>query len=280
MLYKFYKYEGAGNDFILFDYKDMPQSFPEEITAKLCDRHFGIGADGILLVTPEAEKSWRMRILNSDGSEAEMCGNGLRCVAKHVGENDEPTAKGILISTMVGESVCEFYRETNGSIELVECKVGKPNFDTKSLGREGEEFVDMQLEAQGLTLRGTFVDMGNPHFVCFDKKELSEIEKTWGPIFENHPFFPNRTNVEFVELKSAQRIEAIVWERGVGITMACGSGACAIAAAAIKTRRASFEMPVAVELPGGTLIVTQLNNESWLKGPAHKSFEGSVEIPQ
>ncbi len=278
MKYQFFKYQGAGNDFILFEPDTAPALTPE-LTARLCNRHFGIGADGILLLSHSEKADWKMRILNSDGSEAEMCGNGLRCTARHIAERFAPEAEKFVIETMLVLNPCIISRKHDGAVEEVECLIGQPSFDTARLAPGlPPELLDAELERNGLEVRGTYVDMGNPHLVCFESPDPLEVEKTYGPTFEHHPFFPHRTNVEFVRVTGPQQLEVTVWERGAGITLACGSGACASAAAAMRSGRVNAGQPVQLQLPGGLLTVTRRADGLWLKGPAELVFEGKIEI--
>jgi len=278
MKYTFFKYQGAGNDFILFEPGAEP-ALTNELTTHLCDRHFGIGADGILLLSHSAKADWKMRILNSDGSEAEMCGNGLRCVARHIADRFAPQAMRFVIETMLVHNPCIITRDEYGHTREVECLIGKPSFDTAKLASGlPSELIEAEFERNGLKVRGTYVDMGNPHLICFEAKSPSEVERTYGPAFEHHPHFPKRTNVEFVEVTGPQQLKVTVWERGAGITLACGSGACASAAAAIKTGQVSQDQPIKLQLPGGMLTVTWRADGLWLKGPAELVFEGNVEI--
>jgi len=276
----FYKYQGLGNDFIIFDKTIAPEDLSTDQVVKLCDRNFGIGADGILFIGQSDKADFFMRILNSDGSEAEMCGNGIRCFAKHLWDTGLTTKQIIPIESKVTVHNCKLFFDDNNKVQDVEVSMGPAMFDQKNIGMNGEgEFVRQKVERDGIEFVGTAVSMGNPHLIIFDKKDIAEAKQI-GPKFESHPLFPQKTNVEFVEQLDDQHLKVVVFERGVGITLACGTGACAVAAAASKESRVDRTKPVRVDLPGGPLIISfdDDNNEVLMRGPAVKSFAGIVSF--
>jgi diaminopimelate epimerase len=283
---RFGKYHGLGNDFLVVDLRsaspDVAAAFqdPARVIA-MCDRQFGVGGDGVLAVLPpvSATADARMRVLNSDGSEAEMCGNGLRCVAKAI--YDHGLAKPeLMIDTGAGLLSCAIDAST--STTLVTVKMGAPRLTRAEIpvtGPAGERCIEQPFEVTGKPI--TCVSMGNPHAITFvdSREEAWKLATTIGPTIETHAQFPRKTNVEFAAMKSRTEIDLVVWERGCGITLACGTGACATTVAAVLTGRADAGTPVKVNLPGGTLEITVLPDLSnvLMKGPALHVFDGDVE---
>lgn len=257
---KFSKYHGLGNDFVLIDSRkeDLKGIDLKQLAIDLCDRHFGIGADGLLIVWPSEKAHYRMQIFNPDGSEPEMCGNGVRCFTKYVYEADKLKEEEVIsVETLAGIILPAVMLGPDKTVAGVEVDMGIPK-------AEGE-----------VTLHGykfKKISMGNPHAVSFvDKLSDIDIGKI-GPKIENDPHFPNRTNVEFVQVLNDKELEVLVWERGAGETLACGTGACA-------TLFASGLKRAVVHLPGGDLDIEQ-NEEKHvlLRGPAKKVFEGKYDL--
>lgn len=256
----FTKMQGLGNDFILIDTRKekLDGLDLKQMALDLCDRHFGIGADGVLLLWPSTKAHYRMQVINSDGSEAEMCGNGIRCFARYAYETDKLTEEILSVETAAGTLLPAIIKE-NGQISGVEVDMGQPkNEGTVKL--KGFQFQK--------------ISMGNPHAVTF-VANLAEIDLAeLGSEIENDHHFPNRTNVEFVKVISDKEIEVLVWERGAGETLACGTGACASLVAANlagKTGRRAL-----VRLPGGNLdIELSEDGHVLMRGPAEKVFEGT-----
>ncbi len=285
---RFAKYHGLGNDFLVVDLRSATPELaelaqdPKHVIA-LCDRQFGVGGDGVLAVlpplTPGADA--RMRVLNSDGSEAEMCGNGIRCVAKELFDRGGVAKAEILIDTGAGPLACAI--EADGNVtRSVTVKMGGPRLtraEIPTTGPAGERYVDQPFAVTGLPM--TCVSMGNPHAITFvaSRDEAWQLAKTIGPTVETHAQFPRRTNVEFAHARSRDEIDLVVWERGCGITLACGTGACATTVAAVLTGRADDNTPVRVNLPGGTLEITVLPGFAnvLMKGPAVHVFDGDVD---
>lgn len=260
----FVKMHGLGNDFILIDGREanLEGLSLKDLAVEQCDRHFGIGADGLLIVLPSEKADYRMRIFNPDGSEPEMCGNGIRCFAKYVYEKDKLKKDVISIETLAGIIVPALIIE-KGILIGAEVDMGTP-----------EDLGEVKLQSYAFRK----ISMGNPHAVAFvddlAKVNLSEV----GPKVENDPHFPNRTNVEFVKVINDKEIEVAVWERGAGETLACGTGACAAVVAGVLTKKTKRR--VLVHLPGGNLEVEweEEDNHVALRGPAQKVFEGKYSI--
>lgn len=266
---RFVKMHGLGNDFLLCT-KEMVQSLPLSplLVRRLCDRHFGIGADGIIEVLPSEVADVRMRIWNADGSEAEMCGNGVRCLAKFVFERGIVSKDVFQVETKAGIITPRVFQE-NGRVVRIAVDMGEPSFMPSVIPMRVDQkealFVPIVVEDREFVVTG--VSLGNPHAVIF---ELPENWKHYGPLIEHHPFFPHRTNVEFVQVISPKTINVVVWERGVGATLACGTGACAAVAAGVA--RGILDRRVCVRLPGGELFVVweASTNHIYLEGPAEE----------
>lgn len=267
---------GLGNDFVVVDEITNPslanQSLPE-LGRKICDRRFGIGADGLVLLLPSSKADFRMRIINSDGSEAEMCGNAIRCVARYYVEKYKPTKRSLAVETLAGIIKPEVL-ENN----LVRVDMGRPILKPQEIPvAVEEEPVNIPIEVLGQKFYFTAVSMGNPHAVIFvDSLAKIELEKI-GPAIETHPLFPRKTNVEFVEIENSKKVKVLVWERGAGATLACGTGASAVVVAG----RILGHLTEAVEviLPGGSLFINWNFGESvYMTGPAEIVFRGEYYL--
>ena len=285
---KFTKMEGIGNDYVYIDNINQNVDNPNELSKKISDRHFGIGSDGLILISKSDQADFKMNVYNPDGSEAEMCGNGIRCASKFVYDKGLTDKTEITIETLAGIKTLELTLE-NGKVSLVKVDMGKPilevdkipviNYEVhKSL--EGISFVkaDFNLCIGDKTTKLTCVSMGNPHAVCFvDNVNDIDIEKI-GPMIENAENFPNRTNVEFIDIINSKQINMRVWERGVGETLACGTGACASVVASVLN--GYTEREVIVNLLGGKLEISydKNNNHVYLKGPARTVYEGEIDL--
>lgn len=263
---------GTGNDFILFVIPDKKQAFfTRPLIKKLCARYFGIGADGLILVLPSRHKKtdFRMRIFNADGNEAEMCGNGIRCLGKLVYDYRLTRKKELLIETLSGLIYIKLFTKNN---KVKKVTVNIPNQPKITLLPHSElhDILDNQKYEIIKIL------LGNPHCVIFIPSNINDfpVEK-YGPLIERHQLFPQRTNVEFVQLLNKTSIKMRVWERGVGETLACGTGACATVVAGIATNKLRSHN-VKVSLPGGNLMVSQQNTGLSLTGPAKIVFEGVI----
>jgi diaminopimelate epimerase len=263
---KFIKMHGSGNDFILIDSRkeNLDGMDLAKLAVRLCDRHYGIGADGLLLVYPSKLADVKMRVINPDGSEPEMCGNGIRCFAKYVYETMEKKKELISVETIAGTMLPSVV-EHKGKIAIVEVDMGTP-----------KKVISDRLKVDNKEYDVMLVNMGNPHCVIFvddvAKVQIDDI----GPKIENNRMFPDRTNVEFVQVVSKKEIIVKVWERGAGETLACGTGACASAVAGAKAGKLDRE--VMVRLPGGNLdIEWQEDDHVILRGPAETVYEGELK---
>lgn len=268
----FAKYQGLGNDFVFVDAsQERLDDFPRAARA-LCDRRFGVGADGLVLLWPQNGGA-KMRIFNSDGSEAEMCGNASRCVPLYWLEKGLLKDNSLTLDTLAGPIKTEILDRSRG---LVCVDMGRPGLtrgEIPMLGNPEEKAVKVPLEAGGHTWVGTAVSMGNPHFVIF----VPDVEKidvaAVGPLLETHPAFPKKTNVEFVQRLDPSAMRMRVWERGAGITKACGTGACAALVAGALTGRTGAVARVILD--GGELQITwTAQDRVFMTGPAQKVFEG------
>ncbi len=280
MTIEFTKYHGLGNDFILIDNRHQaePVLTPEQ-AVEWCDRHFGIGADGVIFALPGgADTNYTMRIFNSDGSEPEMCGNGIRCLAKFLAElegvKSTPRSITYRIDTLAG--VISPRLEPDGQITV---DMGLPRLLAKeiptTLVAAEEKVVNQPLEVAGQTWEVTCVSMGNPHCITFVDDVDAIPLSTIGPLFEHHAVFPQRTNTEFIQVVRPDYLKMRVWERGAGITLACGTGACASLVAAILTGRS--DRRATVELPGGPLLIewSASDGRLYMTGPAEQVFTGT-----
>ncbi len=284
MSIEFTKYQGLGNDFILIDnrHTQEPLVTPEQ-AMQMCDRHFGIGADGVIFALPgQADSDYTMRIYNSDGSEPEMCGNGIRCLAKFIAQL-EAKEKNLTVDAFAGHSypihtlagVITPKLEDNGQVTV---DMGTPELIAAqiptTLGNPDQKVINHPLEVAGKTWDVTCVSMGNPHCITF-VPNVDEIPlEVIGTQFEHHPAFPQRINTEFIEIVRPDYLKMRVWERGAGITLACGTGACAVVVAGVLTDKC--ERRCTVELPGGCLEIQWSETEQrvYMTGPAEQVFTG------
>lgn len=271
---KFTKYNGLGNDFVFLDGQTaLSVKDPASLAIKMCNRRTGIGADGLVLLLPTDKGDVRMRIINSDGSEAEMCGNASRCVALHWLQNGFTTQKKITLDTLAGPIITEIVDEKNG---LVRVDMGAPRLMRGQIpmtGNPDERAISTQVETGGRIFTGTTVSMGNPHFVVFvDDMDKTPVQ-TWGPALETCADFPKKTNVEFVQILDNNTVRMRVWERGAGITQACGTGSCATAVACVLNKKTAPE--ITVKLDGGDLhIAWPQQDHVFMTGPARRVFTG------
>ncbi len=283
MEFRFTKMHGLGNDFIVADDRDVIWDLEPDAVAWLCDRHFGVGADGLMLVRPASvpDADHLMLFHNADGSPAEMCGNGIRCFAKFLADRDLVTGDRVRVQTIGGVRTVELIRDDGGSVVSARVDMGEPVLEPSLIPVDlpGAQVFECPLDTPEGTVRITAVSMGNPHAVIWvddvDEAPVGII----GPLVESHPVFPKKTNVEFAQLSDEPNtIRLRVWERGVGETLACGTGACAAAVTSVLSCRT--DRTVAVELPGGELEVTWSEaGPVLLAGPAEEVFAGSVTIP-
>ena len=276
----FVKMQGAGNDFVLIDARALERNWGK-LARAMCHRYFGVGADGILLLLPSKVADFRMRLFNSDGSEAELSGNGLRCFARYVVENGMARGPEVRIETMAGVRVVQVHSR-GGRISKIRVGMGVPRFAPAEIpvlidapvGRDGvSRVIDHPIEVGGRELKLTCLSMGNPHAVAFLDEPVGEFPlEEIGPRVEHHHLFPSRVNFEIVNI-GGDRVVARVWERGAGETLACGSGICAVAVAA--RLHGWIGDKVDIIQPGGTLTVEwDGHGEVFLRGPAETVFRG------
>ena len=283
MALAFTKWQGCGNDFVLMDARETFPNDPAGLSQRICDRHYGVGADGLIFVLPSSRADLCMRIFNADGSEAEMCGNGIRCFARLAYETGMTTKEKFTVETGAGILLPRIVLE-NGCVTGVEVDMGTPTLAAEKIpvaGFGSERVVDQEIEVLGGTYKVTCVSMGNPHCVVFvDDAEAVDMERL-GPAFERHAWFPKRTNVEFVQAMSDGSLRMRVWERGAAVTLACGTGACASLVAASLTGRlkqTSTKRSAVVQLDGGRLFIDWAEDDHiYMTGPAESVFTGVYE---
>jgi diaminopimelate epimerase len=293
----FTKVEGLGNDFVVVDLRNgdgaatatTPSIQDPAVVRAVCDRHFGVGADGVLAILPGTSGDARMRVLNADGSEAEMCGNGLRCVAKVLYESDPALRRPLLrIDTGAGRLDCAIDAK-DGRVQGVAIEMGRPRLtrDEIPMSPGGAAHVlRAPIAVHGRQFSMTTVSMGNPHAMIFvddPAADLRALAEEYGPAIEVDPLFPRRTNVEFARVRQVDgraEIDLVVWERGCGITLACGTGACATAVAACIEERLRPGVETPVHLPGGTLHITVAPDLSGvrMRGPAITVFRAELDL--
>jgi len=268
--------QGLGNDFVLvngFEKELNLERFPE-LAVKICDRHFGVGADGLVPLLPSSTADVSMRIYNSDGSEAEMCGNAIRCAAKYLYEHGLVRKEKIRVETLAGIRVPELIIK-NGKVALIRVDMGEPLLDRADipmLGAAGK-VIDEELKVAGMSYRITAVSMGNPHCIIFVPDVEAVSETQLGPLIETHPSFPRKTNVEFIQVLNRAEVKMKVWERGAGVTMACGTGACAAVVASVLNGYTARD--VTVRLSTGELFIEWAgDNHVYMTGPAEEVFSG------
>ena len=274
---KFTKMHGLGNDYVYVNCLKETVENPSELARFVSDRHFGIGSDGLILIRPSEKADFQMDMYNADGSQAEMCGNGIRCVGKYVYDYGLTDKTEITIDTLAGIKNLKLTVE-NGKVSLIRVNMGSPILSSRQIPVlwEGETAVNIPVEIRGRQYHMTCVSMGNPHAVVFmdNVKEL-DIERI-GPFFEMHPIFPKRTNTEFVEVLDRNTVNMRVWERGSGETLACGTGTCATVVACVLNNKT--ENDVTVHLLGEDLHIfwDREANQIYMTGPAEVVFDGEL----
>ena len=276
---KFTKMEGLGNDYIYVNCFQEKVEQPQKLAIQYSDRHFGIGSDGLILIMPSEVADFRMDMYNSDGSQAEMCGNGIRCVGKYVYDYGLTQKTQITVETLAGIKTLNLHVE-QGKVKLVTVDMGSPILQSSLIPvvSEKPEVVNEPITVAGTAYHVTCVSMGNPHAVVFVDNVKELPLETIGPEFEHHAWFPRRINTEFVEVLNLHEVNMRVWERGAGETLACGTGACASAVACILNHKTENE--IILHLVGGDLKVqwNRDKNRIFMTGPATVVFDG--EIPE
>ncbi len=279
---RFVKMHGLGNDYIYVDcFRESPPAAPSELSRRISDRHFGVGADGLILIGPSEVADARMRMFNADGSEAEMCGNGLRCVAKYVYDYGIARKPRLAIETGRGVLTVDVHVGADQRVDAVTVNMGEPILPAAAIPTllPGEPPLEAPLTVDGTTFAVSCISMGNPHAVIFVEAEFLRREPQdrvaeWGPKLEHAAVFPRRANVHFVQVLSPQEVVMRTWERGSGLTLACGTGACAVCVAGALTGRTG--RTITAHLPGGELQLdwSETDNCVYMTGPAVEVFRG------
>lgn len=270
---RFVKVHGLGNDFVLIDGILDPQDARDfsKLAEAMCHRRFGVGSDGLLLAEAVGANHFRMRMWNPDGSESEMCGNGIRCFAKYLFDEGHTRSNTMLVETGAGQLRPEVLSDGRVRVDM-----GPARLKRGEIGMEGEPeetCIDRQYEVSGMSFSGTAVSMGNPHLVLFSENVANVPLEAWGPLLEHHADFPSRVNVHFVQVCNRSHLLQRTWERGAGVTLACGTGACAVAVAGRVTGRTGSH--TVVTLPGGDLEIECREGENvFMTGPAVEVFRG------
>lgn len=277
---KFTKMNGLGNDFVVLDFEEYQKinTDKQELAKKLCDRHFGIGADGLIIVNPNTKNTdigWFF--YNSDGSIAQMCGNGIRCFAKYVSKKGLVSDKEFSVETLAGTIIPKINHDGTVTVNM-----NKPILTPKKIPVNIDNNLNFKISACGEDFIANAVSMGNPHCIIFTDKDTKKAALQFGSEIENNPLFPEKTNVEFIKILSRSEINLDVWERGCGITLACGTGACASVCAGILN--GLLDSRVKVNLPGGQLVIEwegskeDTDKNIFMTGAADLSFTGEIEI--
>ncbi len=273
---KFIKMHGTGNDYIYIDARKRKLQDPEKMAVVMSDRHFGVGSDGLILIMASREADFKMRMFNADGSEAEMCGNGIRCFAKYVFDHGLTDKRQITVETPAGIKYLNLELK-NRLVDKVRVDMGEPILMRDKIPMEGSHGTvigeTLQL-ADGVKFEITAVSMGNPHVIVYVEDVKNFPVEKYGPMIENHPLFPNRTNVEFVQTLGENEVVQRTWERGSGETMACGTGASAVTVAGVLNKKSARK--ITIHLNGGELETEWREDDGhvYLRGPAVEVFHG------
>ena len=278
---KFTKMHGIGNDYVYVNCFQETVKNPSEVAKFVSDRHFGIGSDGLILIKPSDIADCEMDMYNLDGSQGAMCGNGIRCVAKYAYDYGIVDKTSISVATRSGIKYLDLTIK-DGKVSMVKVNMGSPILTASQIPvvAETEQVIDAPIDVDGNTYHMTAVSMGNPHAIIYmDEIDNLDLEKI-GPSFENHLVFPDRVNTEFVKVLDRHTVQMRVWERGSGETLACGTGACAVAVASILNGHVNGDKPVTVKLLGGDLQIfwDQAENLVYMTGPAATVFDGEIDL--
>jgi len=278
MALRFVKMHGLGNDYVFIDAYEQTVRQPAELARAVSDRHCGVGSDGLILIAPPDDPAAhvRMIVFNADGTRAEMCGNGIRCVGKYAYERGRARHNPLRVQTDAGVLTLELCVNAEGHVDRVRVDMGRPMLDPRRIpvAVDGDHAVGVPVEIVGHRLAATCVSLGNPHTVFFVDDLAAVPLDRWGPALERHPLFPNRTNVHFAKVLSPRRVRMITWERGSGTTRACGTGACAVCVAGVLND--VTERRLVAELPGGELELRwdAVSDHVFMTGPACEVFTG------
>ncbi len=275
---KFTKMHGAGNDYVYVDCFKETVDNPAETAIKVSNRNFGIGSDGLILIMPTDKADVRMRMFNSDGSESEMCGNGIRCVAKYAYDHGIVTKTEITAETGAGILTLQLFPNAENKVERVRVNMGPPRLSREEIPMNGTpvaQVVAEELTVLDKTFKITCVSMGNPHCIIYVDDVDNFPVATYGPLIENHQLFPRRTNVEFIQIISRTEVKQRTWERGAGETLACGTGASAVCVAGVLNNLT--DRKILNHLAGGDLELEWVENGSvFMTGPATEVFSGEI----
>ncbi|MFP4053871.1 MAG: diaminopimelate epimerase [Phycisphaerae bacterium] len=273
---RFTKMHGAGNDYVYVNCFDQDAPDPAALAPRISDRHYGVGADGLILILPSEEGDVRMRMFNADASESEMCGNGVRCVAKYAYDHGLSRNNPLRVETGAGVKVIDLVVDESDKVTAARVDMGKPILVPRDIpvDLDDERAIDVPIEAAGQSFSMTCVGMGNPHAMIYVDDIRSVPLAEWGPVLESHPMFPNRMNVHFVQVHSPEEVTVLHWERGSGPTLACGTGASAVCVAGVLTGRSG--RTVTAHLPGGDLVLEWPDDDAsvFMTGAAVEVFGG------
>ncbi|MDR1410434.1 MAG: diaminopimelate epimerase [Oscillospiraceae bacterium] len=280
---KFTKMHGAGNDYIYVNGFEEHLADPAATAIKVSDRHFGIGADGLIVILPSDVADFRMAMYNADGSEGKMCGNATRCIGRYVYDNGLTNKTEVTLETLSGVKIIQIHTDENGAFQSATVNMGAPILSPPEIPAlfDGTLAVDVPLEVEGKIWRVTAVSMGNPHCVTFMKESPAGLDlPRIAPAFESHKAFPERVNTEFCKVRSSTLLEMRVWERGSGETLACGTGACATAVAAILQGYCAKDKDITLRLRGGDLAIrwTSADGFVYKTGPAEFICTGEIAV--
>jgi len=277
---KFTKMHGIGNDYVYVNCFEEEVKEPAKLAVVISDRHFGVGSDGLILILPSKAADCRMRIFNADGSEAQMCGNGVRCVAKYVLDHKITQKNPLTVETLAGIKTVQLFKE-KGLVSKARVDMGKPRLMRQEIpmfGKESQVIDELLTTNKGASFQITCVSLGNPHCIIFvDDFDGIDVAK-WGKEIERHPLFPERINVHFVQIHSPSEVTIKTWERGSGITLACGTGASAACVAGVLNKKT--ERNIVAHLPGGDLSLEWAKDDHvYMTGPATEVFTGEWMLP-
>jgi diaminopimelate epimerase len=277
---KFTKMHGAGNDYVYVNCFDEPVENPVELAIKVSNRNFGIGSDGLILIMPTDKADVRMRMFNSDGSESEMCGNGIRCVAKYAYDHGIVTKTEITAETGAGILTLQLFTNDKNKVDRVRVNMGPPRLSREEIPMNGTsvaEVVAEELTVLDKTFKTTCVSMGNPHCIIYVDDVENFPVAIYGPLIENHQLFPRRTNVEFIQIVSRTEVKQRTWERGAGETLACGTGASAVCVAGVLNN--VTDRKILNHLAGGDLeLEWSEDGPVFMTGPATEVFSGEISL--
>lgn len=276
---KFTKMQGIGNDYVYVNCFQETVKNPSQVAKFISDRHFGIGSDGLIMICPSEVADCKMVMYNADGTQSQMCGNGVRCVGKYIHDKGLTDKETVTVETLGGIKVLELHVK-DGVVDTITVDMGEPELVPENIpvNSKLQVFQEQPVEVLGQTYLLTAVSMGNPHGITFVENTNNMDLETIGPLFEHHPLFPERTNTEFIQVIDRQTLKMRVWERGAGETLACGTGACASLVAAVLTGRTDRE--ATLQLLGGDLHIRwdEATNHVFMTGPAAFVFDGEIDL--